>query len=72
MRKYLDIFRNWRIMALTAVALLVITLLAADTCDIAVTATGVAVAFVWWHMYRRWKDKLPELKVFNDDDEQQA
>jgi len=79
MRKYFDIFKNWRIDVLTLMFSAGIALLVCDgdniTVLIAAKAAGLALIYLCGIFVHIWNGKMKELDVFNieeDDDEQQA
>jgi ABC-type uncharacterized transport system permease subunit len=71
--KYMSILLNWRIVAITLLAALALLLAMADSDDfLLLLLTKVAAVIIGYAVYRlakRWERRMPELKVFNDDEE---
>ena len=71
--KYLSILLNWRIDVITILAALTLMLAMCDGENILVVfitkVLAVILGYVTLKLAKRWEDKMPELKVFNDDDE---
>ena len=71
--KYIAILFNWRIVALTILAVIAFVLIACDCEDfgmfILTKLLGVALAYGCWRLSERWDAAglLKELAVFNDD-----
>ena len=67
--KYISIFKNWRILALTAVLTASAMLLLGDSDDIgwlvAAKVSGLAMMRITTWLYGRWKGMMGELDVFN-------
>lgn len=67
--KYMKIFTNWRIVAITALALLAMTLLAGDSDSraafFACKISGAIVAYATYRFAVAWQGKMPELDIFN-------
>lgn len=71
--KYISIILNWRIDVITILAALTLMLAMCD-CDgflvlFITKVLAVVLGYATHKLAKRWEDKMPELKVFNDDDE---
>ena len=73
MKKYLIPFRNWRVLVLTALAMLALLLLAGETDDMTVLllikAIGFGCGWLCFRLGNRW-DKLgliDELNVYSEN-----
>ena len=68
--RYIKILANWRIMAITALAVLSLALLAGDTDDIrtlvCIKAAGIIIGYVTFRLAEAWKGKMPELDIFSE------
>jgi len=74
MKKYLSPFTNWRIVVLTILAALALAFAAGD-CDNLVLffitkVIAVILGFATHKLSKRWDGKMPELEVFNDNEEE--
>lgn len=74
--KYLRIFTNWRIIAITAMFCVATLLLLCETenaTSLAVTKiSGIAMMYVTGCLFSAWEGRMNELNVFNiDEDDQQ-
>ena len=71
--KYISIILNWRIDVITILAALTLMLAMCDGEDILVVfitkVFAVIIGYLTHTLAKRWDGKMPELKVFNDDDE---
>jgi hypothetical protein len=72
--KYLLPFKNWRIVVLTILAALALAFAAGD-CDNLVLffvtkVIAVILGFATHKLSKRWDGKMPELEVFNDNEEE--
>ena len=69
--KYMAIFKNWRIFALTMLVSASVILLLCDSEDIgwliATKAAGLAMMHLSAWLHGRWQGKMNELEVFNID-----
>ena len=75
MKKYLSPFTNWRIVVLTILAALALAFAAGD-CDNLVLffvtkVIAVILGFATHKLSKRWDGKMPELEVFNDNEEEE-
>ena len=71
--KYLSPFKNWRIVVLTILAAITLILAMADGDDIALVFLTKVIAVILGYathvMAHRWDGKMPELEVFNIDED---
>lgn len=72
MKKYFGILKNWRIMALTALAVAALAMIACDTDDIGTLLiskiAGIALAYVSVMLCIEWEDRIGELDIFKCDE----
>lgn len=71
--KYLQPLTNWRIVTLTILAALTLAFAAGD-CDslvlfLATKVIAVILGYTTHVLARRWDGKMPELEVFNIDED---
>lgn len=75
MRKYLQIFKNWRIDVIAAVFTAGIALFVCDGEDIrtlmAAKAIGLLLIYTTACLVHHWKDSIRELDVFNIDGDEE-
>lgn len=75
MRKYLQIFKNWRIDVIAAVFTAGIALFVCDGEDIrtlmAAKAIGLLLIYTTACLVHHWKDSIRELEVFNIDGDEE-
>lgn len=68
--RYLKLLANWRIMAITALAVLAVVMLAGDTDDIRTLvcskAAGIIIGYMTFRLAEAWKGKMPELDIFRE------
>lgn len=68
--RYIKILANWRIMTITALAVISAVLLAGDTEDIRTLvyskASGIIIVYMIFRLAGAWKDKMPELDIFSE------
>lgn len=68
--RYLKLLANWRIMAITALAVLAVAMLAGDTDDIRTLvcskAAGIIIGYMTFRLAEAWKEKMPELDIFRE------
>lgn len=68
--RYIKILANWRIMTITALAVLSIALLAGDTEDIRTLvyskASGLIIGYMTFRLAEAWKGKMAELDIFSE------
>ena len=68
--RYIKILANWRIMTITALAVLSLALLAGDTEDIrtlvCIKAAGIIIGYMTFRLAEAWKGKMPELDIFRE------
>lgn len=68
--KYLKILANWRIMTITALAVLSIALMAGDNEDLLTLAcckaSGVIIACMAFRLAEAWNGKMTELDIFSE------
>lgn len=74
--KYLSTFTNWRIVLLTILAALALAFAAGD-CDNLVLffvtkVIAVILGFATHKLSKRWDGKMPELEVFNIDEDKEG
>ena len=73
--KYLQPLTNWRIVTLTILAALTLMLAMADGDDIALVFLTKVIAVILGYathvLARRWDGKMPELEVFNIDEDEE-
>lgn len=73
--KYLKIFKNWRIIALTIMGIAAALLILGDgnkiTLILFAKAVGIMVGTVAYKLAKDWhkEGKIDEINVFNDNDE---
>lgn len=69
----MSIILNWRIDVITILAALALLLAMAESDDfLLLLLTKVAAVIIGYAVYRlakRWEHRMPELKVFNDDED---
>lgn len=76
MKKYLDIFKNWRIDVLAMMFTFGVALFVCDGNNIIalvlIKAVGLALIYMCGILVHHWKDEIKELDVFNikEDEEQ--
>lgn len=73
--KYLSPFTNWRIVALTILAAMALAFAAGD-CDNLVLffvtkVIAVILGFATHKLSKRWDGRMPELEVFNIDEDKE-
>lgn len=73
--KYLLPFKNWRIVVLTILAALALAFAAGD-CDNLVLffvtkIIAVILGFATHKLSKRWDGRMPELEVFNDNEDKE-
>ena len=68
--RYMKILANWRIMAITALAVLSAALLAGDAEDIRTLvyskASGLIIGYMTFRLAEAWKGKMTELDIFSE------
>lgn len=68
--RYIKILANWRIMTITALAVLSAALLAGDTEDIRALvyskALGLIIGYIVFRLAEAWEGKMTELDVFSE------
>lgn len=76
MKRYFDIFKNWRIDALALMFTIGVALFVCDGNNIillvVIKAVGLALIYLCGILVHQWKDKIKELDVFSikEDEEQ--
>lgn len=76
MKRYFDIFKNWRIDALALMFTIGVALFVCDGNNIillvVIKAVGLALIYLCGILVHQWEDKIKELDVFNikEDEEQ--
>lgn len=71
--KYVSILLNWRIDVITVIAALTLALAVSDSDDLVLFLFSKVLAVIFGYLThklaKRWEGKMPELKVFNDDED---
>ena len=72
MRKYLDIFKNWRCVLLAVAWIIALLCIMADSDDllnVLIKLVGLAIGFYAYKLGERWHNEglIDEINVFNDN-----
>lgn len=71
--KYVSFLLNWRIDVVTILAAFTLLLAMCDSDSILVLFVTKVFAIIFGYathmLFKRWEDKMPELGVFNDDED---
>lgn len=71
-KSILSIIANWRIDVITVLGMVTL-LLMCDSDDLSALlltkAAGLMLGWITWKLAERWSDQMPELAIFNDDEQ---
>lgn len=72
-KSILSIIANWRIDVITVLGMVTLLLLMCDSDDLSALlltkAAGLLLGWITWKLAERWSDQMPELAIFNDDEQ---